>query len=69
MQLVCVLKSYLDVLSGADLSVFSKGWEMLILTGLLSLFSVPGRLSGAGESGRGNAGSRLAPLTGQTCSS
>lgn len=50
-QLVCVLKSYLDVLRGADLSGFSKEWEMPVLTGLVSLLPVPGRPSGAGDSG------------------
>lgn len=35
---------------------------MLVLTGLI-LLSVPGRPSGAGDSGQENVGSRLEPLT------
>ena len=62
-QLLCVLKSYLDVLRGADLSAFSGAGEMLVLTGLLGLLPVPDRPSGAGDSGQENVDSRLALFT------
>lgn len=59
-QLARVLKGYSDVLRGADLSAFSKGWEML---GDFSVSSLPGRPSGAGDSSQENVDSRLAPFT------
>lgn len=62
MQVVCVLKSHLDILSGGVKS-FSKEWEILILTGLFSLLPVPGRPSGTGDSGQENMDSRPASFT------